>query len=127
MKNPYIAARDQRVPDAATKTVAAHLVETGLNTGNLLFIAAVRRVVTTEVRSSSVSFDPLRVKETHDGIVIPAANWLNASRDLGGLASLIERSKLPCVVVGLGAQSYSIAVVVRHYKQGCTTPVILGG
>ena len=107
MKNPYIAARPSRVPDDKLDFAEKALAETGNNTGNLLFFSAVRRIVKHDRPSFSMSFNPTQVREHHDGIVIPAANWLNSTGDFGGLANIIEASGLPCVVVGLGAQSYS--------------------
>ncbi|MEQ9478866.1 MAG: polysaccharide pyruvyl transferase family protein [Algiphilus sp.] len=79
----------------------------------MLFIDALRRVVTHRDYAPEVGFCPEAVREKHDGLVIPAANWLNGSSDWGGLADLIERSKLPCVLVGLGAQAPSEERVPR--------------
>lgn len=107
MKNAYIASRPGSVPADRRGNADTVLAETGQNTGNLLFFSAVRRVVAHERPSVSMSFDPRTVREHHDGIVIPAANWLNSTSDFGGLADLVEASGLPCVVLGLGAQSQS--------------------
>ncbi|WP_420427118.1 polysaccharide pyruvyl transferase family protein [Algiphilus sp.] len=73
----------------------------------MLFIDALRRIVTHQDYAPEVGFCPESIRERHDGLVIPAANWLNGSSDWGGLAELIERSQLPCVMVGLGAQAPS--------------------
>jgi hypothetical protein len=110
MKNPYFSSRPGSVENAADKTVDEILTETGLNTGNLMFFSASRRVVKHEKPSGSMGFDPNYVRENHDGIVIPAANWLTGRRDLGGLAALIERANLPTVILGLGAQSFDSAI-----------------
>lgn len=113
MKNAYIASRPAAIAPREGLSSDAALSEAGFNTGNLLFFSAVRRVVKHASPSFSMSFKPAEVREKHDGIVIPAANWLNSTSDFGGLANLIEASRLPCVIVGLGAQSYSTSRVPK--------------
>jgi hypothetical protein len=105
LKNPYFASRVPLVSDVDQLKVDEVLTQTGLNTGNLLFFSAARRVVKHEKPSAGMSFSPGQVREQHDGIVIPAANWLKPSSDFGGLADLIEKSQLPCIILGLGAQA----------------------
>lgn len=92
--------------NAAAKSVDEILVETGLNSGNLMFFSALRRVVKHTVESHGMAFDPAVVRERHDGIIIPAANWLTARRDLTDMARLIEKADLPTNIVGLGAQAF---------------------
>ncbi|MCQ4161232.1 polysaccharide pyruvyl transferase family protein [Roseomonas sp. GC11] len=61
-----------------------------------------------------MEFDPDYVRANHDGIIIPAANWLIAQRDTGKLASLIERADLPTVLVGIGGQSFTGKIPNLH-------------
>lgn len=107
MENPHFISRPARRRPRADDTPDRRLSFTGRNTGNLLFIDALRRIVTHQDYAPEVGFRPESIRERHDGLVIPAANWLNGSSDWGGLADLIERSQLPCVMVGLGAQAPS--------------------
>lgn len=107
MQNPHFISRPARRRPRADDTPDKRLSYTGRNTGNLLFIDALRRVIDHRDYAPEVGFNPDAVREKHDGLVIPAANWLNGASDWGGLADLIERSKLPCVMVGLGAQAPS--------------------
>src|SRR5215207_1999918 len=110
MKNPYFASRKPPTDTAAPHPIAERLAQTGMNTGNLLFFDACRRVIKHTHDTSGergIGFDPRAVSQHHDGIVIPAANWLQPKNDsfLGSLAAKIEATKLPCTVIGLGAQS----------------------
>jgi len=70
-----------------------------------MFLSSMERIVPHEQSCHRATFNPNTIKEQADIIVIPAANWLAESRDLGDLANRIEMSGLPCVVFGLGAQS----------------------
>lgn len=84
--------------------VSDMLMQTGGNTGNLLFAKS-----TFELFDNSHSY---RVREItpdlaqdHDCIVIAAANWLNEGADFGELTSRLEAANLPIIVLGLGAQA----------------------
>jgi len=87
-------------------TVEEKFIRTGSNTGNLLFISTLHKAVTHAGGQNFDRFDVAEVREKHDGIIVPAANWFNYYSDWGGLADKIEATKLPCVIVGLGAQSH---------------------
>lgn len=114
MRNPYLWGRPPAIVSAQVqwdgrRPVRSLLLQAGLNTGNFLFIHALRRAIGRQdgVPGQQFKFDPQQIGETHDGILIPAANWLNGHADFGELAAGIEASGLPCVIVGLGAQSRS--------------------
>lgn len=77
----------------------------GLNTGNLLFTNAIWCQIGGEKTRLHYSFDPEKANAELDGIVIPAANWINPNSDFADLASVLEKLKIPVVVIGLGAQS----------------------
>jgi polysaccharide pyruvyl transferase WcaK-like protein len=106
MRNPYFASRPDFVRNGSRISVDEISTKTGNNTGNLMFFSAIRRVVEHQKPSDGFSFDPGYVRENHDGIIIPAANWLTARRDMGNFAALIEKANLPTVLVGIGAQSF---------------------
>lgn len=85
----------------------AALSSSGNNFGNMLFTnAAYRQVRDTEF--IGFGFDPYKVREQYGGILIPAANWVNAKEDWGWLADLLEKTNLPVIVIGLGAQLQSL-------------------
>jgi hypothetical protein len=107
VKSPYFVSRPPGIYNTDGTAADELLTQTGANTGNLLFISALHRVISHQRAGSSIGFDPAEVREKHDGLVIPAANWLSSSSQWGGLARLIETANLPSVMVGLGAQSHS--------------------
>lgn len=107
MRNPYFVSRPYSCEFIEGERSAERLRRTGSNTGNLLFIHALKRVVRHERYSCGVKLNPSSVREQHDGLIVPAANWLKPNAALGKLAHLVESSKLPCVMVGLGAQATS--------------------
>ncbi len=83
-----------------------HLYElVGRNTGNLMFTHAVTKQLKGTISRIGYAFDPSEVNEKYDIVVIPAANWLGEYVDMGFLADLVEKLTVPCVIVGLGAQS----------------------
>lgn len=52
-------------------------------------------------------FDAAKVAANHDCVVIAAANWLQPRLDFNDLAERLEKTGLPCFVIGLGAQAGS--------------------
>ena len=105
MKNPYFQGLQAGLEDISSRTVPMLLRESGGNTGNFFFTAAVQKVVSCAELRRGARFVPEEIRERHDGIIIPAANWVNQRAELGDLAALIEQADVPCVIVGLGAQS----------------------
>lgn len=105
MKRPYISAIPPMPGDDATRAPEAFLDATGQNTGNLIFSAALRRLVRGADFDITGPEAFARLRETCDGVVIAAANWLQPGRDLGEMAALIEQVDKPTVLVGLGAQA----------------------
>ncbi len=77
----------------------------GQNTGNLLFTNAVWRQIAGDKERIGFTFDPERVNERFDAVIIPAANWVNPGVDFAHIADLLEKLTIPIVVIGLGAQS----------------------
>lgn len=85
--------------------VAANLAATGHNTGNLLIGLSLRRQLNAEVWASGTKNDPAFVNENYDYIAIAAANFVYERFDFTAYADYLERTKLPVLMVGLGAQS----------------------
>lgn len=86
---------------------AEALKSSGNNFGNMLFTnAAYKQILHSE--HIGFSWDPDQVRQSFSSLFIPAANWINTTQDWGELADLIERTDLPCVVVGLGSQIQDI-------------------
>lgn len=92
----------------------------GVNTGNLLFTTAIQRQLKYGRFSSGFNFNPDELKANGCSlIVIPAANWVNAYIHVHceNWANRIEKSGLPCFVVGLGAQSNSFSAIPELKKE----------
>jgi hypothetical protein len=80
----------------------------GYNTGNLAIgTSLLRQLVVTDYVTPwpSSSFRPEEASDRFDLIVIPAANFLFRAFDFASYAEFIEKTSLPCVMVGLGAQA----------------------
>ena len=85
----------------------AKLAKTGGNTGNQIIAHSLLKQLRTSLVSWDYSVSPQEVGEKFDMFVIAAANFLYPGCDLTGMANYIEATKLPCMMVGLGAQSNS--------------------
>jgi hypothetical protein len=106
MKKPIaVIGTPGRVPGAFRRATAAAFAETGHNTGNLAFQHAVWSLLDEEKLGFGFDFDPTAVKERARLVCIPAANFLYAGFDLGGLADRLAATDLPLMVLGLGAQA----------------------
>lgn len=79
----------------------------GGNVGNFAYVNAIYQHL--EPRSDVVPWhlDPAVVNERYDIVVFACANQLGPHSDLGGMANLLEKLKVPIVAIGLGAQAPS--------------------
>lgn len=103
-KSPFEAA-------GAEDTLARNLI--GNNVGNLVFAQAAHRILatsnssvaTSDLRPSSI--DAATINERYDHLVIPLANAFRPAflDNLEHLSTLIERLRIPVVVLGVGAQA----------------------
>lgn len=88
----------------------------GHNTGNLLIGSALRRQIAATSWGTNL-FDPA-IDDKFDLIAIPAANFIFRGFDLGWIADLIEKTSLPCLMVGLGAQAPTTADAALEIPAG---------
>ena len=79
----------------------------GHNIGNFAFWNAARKLFDAETVCVPFGVAGTKLPRDIDFFVVPAANFLNATADLGWLADLIVAVDKPCIVIGLGAQSES--------------------
>jgi hypothetical protein len=79
----------------------------GHNNGNLAFVYAIASHISNPVKFFSWSSSAETLKENADIIVIPCANQLGRHTDYGNMADNLEKSGLPIVAIGLGAQAES--------------------
>ncbi|MGO4704324.1 polysaccharide pyruvyl transferase family protein [Microvirga sp. 2MCAF38] len=94
-----------RIPDSDREATRDLFPKCGFNTGNFAFWGGIARHIANEKSFVPWSFNPDQVRANYDALVFPAANQINSNNDLGYFADLFERTQLPCVVVGLGAQA----------------------
>ena len=78
---------------------------TGGNTGNQLIAYSLLDQLEVDEVSWDFRTPPAEVDEKFDLFVIAASNFLFPQFDFAGMSDYIEATSLPCVVVGLGAQS----------------------
>lgn len=101
--------------DADTQT---KFDQTGKNTGNLLIGHALRRELVVDSFAFGTGHDARQVNENFDLIAIPAANFIYEHFDFGYMADFIERTTLPCLMVGVGAQSSSMTSLDLNIPAG---------
>jgi hypothetical protein len=104
MEKIAIIGTSGRIPLAYARDTEGLLAHAGLNTGNLAFPYAVAE----HVRNPRVHVGFDITEAQLDGVsllVFCAANHVNAAWDLGALADTLEKTNLPLVVLGLGAQA----------------------
>ncbi len=111
--NPLIIGPAPSLTEAWNNTPTRAMHKLGLNTGNMLFAAGIQAALSRGKEKAKVySVTELEAHRTGaDCIVIAAANWLSARSDLENLARQIEASGLPCVMIGIGAQSTSDSLI----------------
>lgn len=105
MKTAAIIGTDGGV-SFATEGFHEALMRIGQNTGNALFQRAVWNLLPGPKFSVGPGLmSPNNVRQIADVLVIPAANQINPDFKMDVWADYVESIDLPCVVVGLGAQS----------------------
>lgn len=85
------------------------LSRVGANTGNLVFQYAVASSIRDRLAVLGVDlpWNPEQVRERCRALVVPAANFVRENFDLTGFVDFIDKTQLPIVMVGLGAQADS--------------------
>lgn len=99
-----IARAISNVSEKPFETVYAAI---GQNTGNFMFTEAAYRLIDAETEQIGFSFTPRVINERFDAVVVPAANWLNATADWDWLVALLEQLEIPVITIGIGLQASS--------------------
>jgi hypothetical protein len=79
----------------------------GHNNGNLAFVHAIASQISNPTKFFGWSASAETLRSNADIIVIPCANQLGRHTDYGNMADNLEKSGLPIVAIGLGAQADS--------------------
>ena len=87
----------------------------GSNIGNMLFPYSISRTLMTEevqlfpfsTEKSYSAAEIHRINETYDCLILPFANAFRISfiEDLKKVTDVVKKLKIPCIVVGVGAQA----------------------
>ncbi len=98
-----------KIPGSAFMDTSPLLGSVGANSGNLVFQYAVSKSITEDrvYIGLDVPWDPVAVRSLCRVLVIPSANFLRENFDLTGFVSFLEKTELPLVFMGLGAQADS--------------------
>ena len=98
-----------RIPGAAFMDTKPLLGKVGDNSGNLVFQYAVTNAITEDKLyiGLDLPWDPAKVREHCRVLVIPSANFIRENFDLTGFVGFLEKTELPLVFLGLGAQANS--------------------
>lgn len=106
---------DKGVGNARLLTSAEKLKKTGGNTGNQIIAYGLLKGIEYTAVGWNHAIGPTRVNAEYDMIVIAAANFLHSGFDFTGMADFLEKTTLPVVMIGVGAQAsaYSQEIVLR--------------
>lgn len=117
LSNPFFTGIPGSIKNWEKLNADQLLGMSGLNSGNFLFVSALRNLLG---KHDSIYTNNTDVKsidsEKHDYIAISASNWIRHDSDFGPLAELIESTDLPCLVVAIGAQANKGGKVTKLTK-----------
>lgn len=94
--------------ESQNENIETILEKTGNNTGNLLFFETSKKLISNDI------YD---LNENVDILFFTCANWLSEKTDLTYFADLIIKKDIPCICIGLGAQSES-EDLIPQLKEG---------
>lgn len=110
-----------RIPGSAFIGSSSLMERVGGNTGNLVFQYAVSSLLRQEhlILGFDEAAEPWQIPTSVRLIVFPAANLVRPGLDLTSLVDRLERTQLPLLMVGLGAEAVS-----REFGPGALHPSI---
>lgn len=94
-----------RVPEPWSLSAQEVMKKTGNNTGNLAYWYSAPRLFDAKFHLVQGLAHAEQLKGKVDLFLFPASNQLNQNSDMGTIADIIETLDIPCLVIGLGAQS----------------------
>lgn len=107
MKKIGIVGTHGRVDGCSFMSTDTLLNKVGQNTGNLLFQYAVTNIIDEDkiIIGTDIPWDIKAVREECRVIVIPSANFIRENFDFSGFVNFLDKTGLPLVFLGLGAQA----------------------
>lgn len=107
MKSVGILGTRGLIPGIAFLSTSEAMRRVGNNCGNLVFQYAVSNIIDepTTIIGLDLPYDVHAVRDRCRVLVIPSANFLREGFDLTPFVSFIDKTELPLIFVGLGAQA----------------------
>jgi hypothetical protein len=107
MKKVGVVGTRGRIDGCSFLSTNELLNKVGQNTGNLLFQYAVCNSIDEDivVIGTDIPWDLKTVQETCRIIVVPCANFIRENFDFTGFVDFLDKTDLPLVFLGLGAQA----------------------
>ncbi|ABG52352.1 hypothetical protein Tery_3237 [Trichodesmium erythraeum IMS101] len=118
MKKIFLYGAPPVVPQTPEDSTKFLIERSGRNTGNLLIGYSVTQHLDGECVTMKQISDPKKIEDECYCVVIAAANFLHTGFDLGFMADFLEKIQLPCVVIGLGAQSNNYDITKIKLQEG---------
>ena len=108
-----LIAPQRRVEDSYCHSSEHLFRKSGANTGNFAFVQALWSHLSPHVEIFPWEASPDVMRERCDVIVMACANQLGPHSNLGQLAIMFERAKLPILAIGLGAQAKELGAAIE--------------
>lgn len=107
MKRVGVLGSKGTVESAAFLSTEQFVKSVGQNTGNLIFQYATHKIIKSDKIRIGPDYFPKahKIKDDVDVLVVPSANFIQESSDLTHFVNLLERSDVPLIFIGLGAQA----------------------
>lgn len=107
MKSVALTGTRGHVPGVVFMDTSEAMRRVGNNCGNLVFQFAVDRMIgdPTKVVGEDIPWAPEKIKEECCVVAVPSANFLREGFDFSPFVSFLERTELPLMFLGLGAQA----------------------
>jgi hypothetical protein len=109
----FLLGAKPRFSVSKAPTLADRLSQTGGNSGNQVIAHGLLAPLKFETVDWDHAKGPAYADANFDVILIAAANFLFEGFDFSGMADFISRTRLPVVMVGLGAQSNDYSTTIR--------------
>ncbi|MCC5809413.1 MAG: polysaccharide pyruvyl transferase family protein [Ectothiorhodospiraceae bacterium] len=110
MKSVAVTGTRGCVPGVAFMDTKEAMRRVGNNCGNLVFQYATCGIIRDKIRivGQDVPWDAKKVRDKCRVVVVPSANFLREGFDFSGFVDFLEKTELPLVFVGLGAQANDV-------------------
>lgn len=118
-KRIFLYGVPSKIIDEKNKPLKIKYNQSGRNSGNLFIGASLIRHIPAPwaERTIGSSIDIGALHENCDMIIIPASNFFKEGPDFSNAIQFLEKTKLPIITVGLGAQANSFNEKINITKE----------